>query len=482
MAQDVSAGLSGRFWLPQRPEQAVGGWLDLSGKWPRAELVESLTSPYRETDRVQQADGSWMIVAESADDDVDPETLTVHGIVRGLEGSVTLVDAQNHGRSILLNMLRDEGSERLLASYAILGSHVAGAEELYRRVRFRLRHLDSWAQLRAGLSVELAHDGSRAAMKYEAPAPEAVATVTTPGTLSLKTEFTLPQPTVRDVRFSRSAYLEWESSSNGLTMNQLWARLLDPVRALLALAANDDSPVTSLHVQTDERRWLRVIHPAIEEPESELRPSRDMLMTRPALPLSTLAHWLDEVDHLSPVPQIVAASIDSDAVLESQLIELAAAAEGLHRRLLPNARTMSDAEAKQARRLARDAVSADAREDVVTRLSHLGEPTFRQRLSVLADLAGELAPACTGDVAAWSKEVALARDGFAHLLTDRETQVNEHLILHASLRWLLTVLLLRQAGASIEDITERLRQHQDYLFFRRRAPRWLPAVYEATIA
>lgn len=35
--------LQGRFWLPGRHDQAVGGWLDLCGRWPHVELADPRT-------------------------------------------------------------------------------------------------------------------------------------------------------------------------------------------------------------------------------------------------------------------------------------------------------------------------------------------------------------------------------------------------------------------------------------------------------
>jgi hypothetical protein len=480
MADGESTRWSGRFWRPEQPEHSVGGWLDTTEGWPKADLAEALTPPYRETGRIQQSDGSWMVTAEPADDDVEPETFTVHGFVRGTEGKVTLVDAENHGRNMVLNVLQDRGSERLISRYAVIGEHIAGPEILYRRSRFRLRHLDAWAQLRDGLSVEFAENGSHAAMRYTSSGPQSASTTTTPGTLTLDATLVLPQPSVVEVRFERRAFLVWESAGPGLTIDQLSARLLDPIRSLLTLAADDDCPVTSLHVQQDGGRWLRVVHPGLGAPADELRAGRDMLVTAPDLSLSSVVIWLDKVDQLSPVPQLVAGHVvrEGGQVLEGQLLELAAAAEGLHRRLDPNAHVMTGDQAKRARSACLAVVDGEVRRSVSDRLGQFGEPTFRQRMAALGEHVREAIPDITGDTARWTKAVAEARNGFAHLLNaKRETEIEEYLVLRDSLRWLLTALLLLQAGASPETIAGRLQCQQDYQRFRRRASTRLPAIY-----
>lgn len=421
-----------------------------------------------------------MITADSADDDVQPATFTVHGFLRGTEGRVTLVDAENTGRNMTLNVLADRGSERLIARYAVLGDHLDGPHARFKRVQFRLKHLDAWAQLREGLSVRFAEHGSHAQMNYAGAEPQTAATITTPGSLTLDATFRLPPPSVVEVRFIQRAFLMWESSADGLSVDQLWARVLDPVRSLLTIASGDDCPVTTMHVQVEGGRWLRVLHPGIDNSPDELRSGRDMVLTAPALSLSDVATWLDQVDRLSPVPQLVAGHVarERDQVVESQVLELAAAAEGLHRRLEPDERVMTDEQARQIRSACLAAVPPDSRQMVANRLGQLADPTFRQRLALLADRLGNAAADITGVTSLWTRYVAEARNGFAHMLDPRrETDVEHSIVLRDSLRWMLTIVLLAQAGVSMETIMRRVSGRQDYQFFLRRASAWLPGVY-----
>lgn len=472
---------SGRFWLAETPDREVGGWLDVSDRWPALDLSEALTSPYRQTSATELPDGSWMVAAESADDDVQALSFTVHGFVRGAAQRVTLVDTQSVGRNMALNVLDDWGSQRLTARYAFMGGHVDGAEVRFRRVRFRLRHLDAWAQLREGMTIQFAQDGSHAAMSYDDVPSQSAPTATTSGLLTLDTTLQLAEPTVVEVRFTRHTYLEWECGGEGQTMDELWSRILDPLRTLLTLASGADCPVTSVRVQQDDGPWLRVAHPGIGAPSDRLRQGRDMVLTAPDLELAHLAAWLDHVDQLSPVPQLVAAQVEdrADQVVESQVLELAAAAEGLHRRMHRDARVLTDERAKQVRRACLAAVGdPEERRAVSDRLRHLDEPTFRARLEALAADARGALPDVTGVTSAWTRMVADARNGFAHLLQQRrETEVEQNLVLRDSLRWLLTVVLFERTGVEAEVLGARLASRQDYIHFMWEAQVWLPEIY-----
>jgi len=87
-----SGRFSGRFWLPAQPAEHVGGWLDLSARWPVLELAEPLTSALREGSRTTFPDGSVRTRWQPVDDDVQPEGLTIHGVLRrGPARAVTLV-------------------------------------------------------------------------------------------------------------------------------------------------------------------------------------------------------------------------------------------------------------------------------------------------------------------------------------------------------------------------------------------------------
>lgn len=479
-------GSSGRFWLTGAPGQAVGGWLDLSGNRPVVELAEPLTPSMREVSRTQQPDGSYVVASEPADDDVQPDTVTVHGMLRdGRARGVTLVDAFNVGRNeVWGGVVADPGMERLQASYALIGGRVGDRNVRFRSARLQLQHLDVWAQL-PGIRTEVVPDGSRAAVILERPDEDMTVLSNPAGRLVLGTVLTTSNPTVRGAGLTRTAELRWESSGEGLTVDELWARLVDPLRVLVTLAVDADSPAISLEV-FGEDRWLQVVHPGLGVANAELLPAHEVLLSREHLNLDALGRWLSRAPALSPIPRLVAGVAVSPAhrTVENQLLELAAAAEGLHRRLYPDQRTMTKEQARKTRREAVDAVSEEVQPLIKEVLRHLGETTYRERLRVLGVSGREAAPGVIGDLKEWTDRIVSARNGFAHQLVHAkgaEVELEENLVLLRSLRWLLTSLMLLEAGTDPEALAARLVQHESFLHFRRQARRWLPAVYpEAT--
>lgn len=148
MRSESGGRFSGRFWLPLQGTEHVGGWLDLSGPWPILELAEPLTEALCEVSRTTSPDGSVSIESHLADDDLQPEGLTVHGTLRGATSRrVTLVGAITVGREQAGGAVPDPGEQRLRAEYVLLGGHQTGADALFTEARLRLRHLDAWAQL-----------------------------------------------------------------------------------------------------------------------------------------------------------------------------------------------------------------------------------------------------------------------------------------------------------------------------------------------
>jgi hypothetical protein len=112
--------------------------------------------------------------------------------------------------------------------------------------------------------------------------------------------------------------------------------------------------------------------------------------------------WLDAAPRLRPIPSLVAeVATHPGRTLANQLLEIAIAAEGLHRRLRPNERVMSLGQAANARRLGRDAVAAKVRQRVNDALLHLEEPTYAERLRFLTDLVRDAVPGATGETENW---------------------------------------------------------------------------------
>lgn len=488
MVDAGSTRTSGRFWLAEDTEHVVEGWLDTSQRWPELELAQALTAYM--TTRPGADESTDIVVTEPAADQALP--VTVHGVLRG-SGKVTLVGATTSGRQGFLGeSIGRAGLEQMRGDYAVLGAHMPDAATRFREVEVELRHLDDWAQLRS-ITVSEYKDGSRVEIIAEAVAEEAVEVADPPGRLVLDAHDVVTSPTVRGAVLRRTAVLRWEGSGQGLSVPEVWASVVGPVRVLLTLAVDADSPAVALRVREDAGSpWLDVVHPALGEAAAgQERPAlgHEVLLTRKELDLSALGRWLGRTGALTPLPSLVAgAAIDSSGrTVENRLLELATAAEGLHARLHPEQQRMTKSHAKAARKAATKAIPQDLPKDVRTAvreaLGRLDEPTFAERLRTLAEWVEPAAPGITGDTEKWVQHVKQARNSFAHQSTTgptSRTDVLEHHVLAISMRWFLTVALLLEAGTDPADLAGRLGQHTSYGHFTGMARDRLPAVYATT--
>jgi ApeA-like protein len=265
MADTLRSRSSGRFWLDD-PDRTVGGWIDLSRRWPVVDLAEPLTPSRREVARIERTDGSSEVHLEPADDPVEPDRVTVRGLLRStVQGArrLTLVNAFNTGRGeVWGGVVPDPGSEQLTADYALLGDHTLDASSRFNRARVRLRNLDVWAQL-PGIAMELNRDEGRVTVTYERPDEETVDLAGPPGgRLVLGSVLTVRMLTVRGGGPLRTTELRWETDGDGLTVDELWAQLIDPLRVLFSLTSGALDPVVELQVAELEGSWLKVLHPA----------------------------------------------------------------------------------------------------------------------------------------------------------------------------------------------------------------------------
>jgi hypothetical protein len=196
---------------------------------------------------------------------------------------------------------------------------------------------------------------------------------------------------------------------------------------------------------------------------------------------------------LYPIPPVIEKSTGTRHwEFETELLALAAAAEGLHRRCYPQPPSDYDPEAvrKAARKAARDAVSLEFSDQVGDRvyqcLNHFEDPTYRKRLTDLIQDTKEVVPGITGTTDDWIERVASVRNGYAHLLTDEpvttigmvQRQSKELIVLHESIRWLLVARLMLYISVESDHISEGLQGCALYRNFFQRAPGWLPDVHQ----
>lgn len=470
--REGAAELPGRFWLADAPEAVVPGRLGLGAGGPRVHLDGQLTPFLRE---VTSPDGLVHLELARAG---AARPVCVHGDVAA--GPVSLVDA--------LGVHWGPDGQRMQASYAMLGGHVAGREQRYTDVRVRLRYLDEWAAL-PGFARQ-APGPDRAAGTFERPDLPAVE-LASGARLGLEQvlESSL-SPGFDGGRVSRTVWLD-VLELPPLTWEQLGRGVLTPLATLLTLAVDADCPLVEVEARAaPDGPWLSVRSAWLRPPADRPRPLSRMLAPRHVLGLKQVARWLDRVEDLGPLPPVVAAAAAAPPrTVESGVLELATAAEGLARRLWRDWDRLTPEQAGRARADALDAVAGQGGEveaAVKGALEHVHEPSYPLRLLRLVEHAGDAVPGVVGRrteagrPSRWKSAAVEARNDFAHRLDKGwldEGRVGGYVAVYESLRWLLTGVLLLEAGLSAEVLAGRFTQHEHYQLFLEQAPGWLPRVY-----
>lgn len=476
---------SGRFWLPDTPEQTVGGWLDLSGPRPLLRLADPIMPSMRQVARSVSVDGTPYSIMEPVKELQASDGVVIHGMLRSPSRRITLVGVSNAGVArVVGGVVPDEGEQLYRAEYMLVGPQQSGADTSFAIARLRVRHLDSWANL-PGIAMELAKDWSHITARSERHEEESVR-VGGSAELTLDAVVTLNEPTIHGAGFRRSVELRLTEPS-GRTLDEWWRRFVTPVAELLTIAVGVSCvPVELKLYREGDKEWVDVVHPLLRESSDAPLHPWQVFLTRERLTLAHIAEWLNICATLSPIPALVTEAVhEPGRPLPNQLLEMASAAEGLHRRLKPKERAIARSAKDRARRTARDAVEEDLRDRVNEALMHLDELTYAERLRYLTDLTLETVPGAVGTTtrSVWEARIKDVRNGFAHQAPqahaeDDEDVWRERVILLRTLYWVLTAALLLQTGLKSSELRARVESFEPYRDLLRRARSWIPQIYD----
>jgi hypothetical protein len=476
----------GQFWFANNPDLVVPGRLDLTGERPRVELHGALSSSVREVPSGVPGISQFVNAPP-------PKPQTLYGEVLGIARRVTVIDAyQVHKTGDVLSMWSDGSSgglqqQILEGEYAILGVHAQDADVPFSALRFRLCFQDAWAQL-SGLSMSINPDPNNrsVAMNYGIPEPIVVPLPGGDGHLTLEAASTISPLRVAGAYILTRTYLKVELDE-GVTVRAAWARFVLSASALLTLLHDKACKPTEFEVQdVASGKWYRVHMPGLVSDPSDVRsPKIDepALLTRSELGMERLAAWFDLAHRLAPLPYVVADAVQATGrAVESLLLELAAAAEGIHRRLYPGSRRLTEQETSEALEALKELDLNPAAKEVLRSAmgTYLWDVSFPQRLRQLSEDVSSAMPGVTGKPGKWKSAVCDARNGFAHFLVGKEgdeVKILGYAALHKSLRWLLTGRILLELGVPAELLSQRLAEFRRYNHFLMNAKESLPNIY-----
>lgn len=472
--------LPGTFWLADDPDNKVHGRLYFSEDF-RLELEGSLTSAMEEW---TETDGEGNVVAiGGALKSEEPGPFTVLGNLRGRNPKVSLFECMTVGRSGDFFMSAD-AAQTVRPIYGLRGDHIVDPSGLT-GARVELQHATDWSRA-PGFGMTIMNDGEHT-ITYKDPDPE-TATLDNGAIAQLIFSTRIQRPGPGGGSFMRSVGIEVDGFPP-VSYRDAERRYEVPLSSLVTLCLLRDSPPTRFFVRKGDGEWLEAITSSLattKEGETDLKPW-NLMLTLPDIGMTGVAHWLDQVDTLGPLPPVVAKAAGTNTIqLETTLYDLTPVAEGLHARLFAK---MSGPVAKDTAKKIRQETEKRLKEagfeqaDIKVALDCLGgmtRPSYRERLSQLKQRTGDTVIEVFGkNFDQWSKAVAGCRNDLAHRNLDFITPESSGLYAAVvySLRWFLVTVLLLETGIHHDALREKLLEKQAYQFFIQQAPDMLPDVY-----
>lgn len=416
------------FWQIETPERQVPGQLELSdGARPVLETVGRIFD--ERAYRITVSEHGGVTIAHSGDPDdlvADFQPRNIHGELR--DGRrVSLVEAQ--GGADPNSFMRGQYRQRFRARHVVMDEHVDGAAQGYAGFKFVVRGCGWWQVPDEEAQTD---DGHRLHLRWEEDD--------------------------RSFEFS---------SSSPMTFREFEPRVLSPITTLTSLVTDNPADVGGLHVRlADDGPWRKVY-----EGEEPIGRTSHPLLNTTHLTADRFAKWIDLRKRTYGLDAAAIAVLEGVAI-QTEVLTLAAIAEGLHRRLFDKKKRVPALEpndVKKARRAARqaaldkvreidrcgrppltDADLAEFEEAINDAFSFLNEPKFRSRMTELIEDAQSSIPNILVNFSDWPAAVTKARNTLAHEGTESESE-SEHFLdllvaLGYSIAWVLRTVLLKQAG------------------------------------
>jgi ApeA N-terminal domain 1 len=380
------------FWQIETPERRVPGQLELSdGATPVLETVGRIFDERAYRDAVSQHGGVTISNSGNPDDLVaDFQPRNINGELNDGR-QVSLIEAQ--GGADPNSFVGRHYRQRFRARHAVMDEHVDGAAQRYAGFKFYLTGSSWWRRPDEEAQTD---DGSHLRLTWEED--------------SRSFEFCPASP---------------------LTFREVDSAALSPITTLASLVTNNPADVGDLHVRlADDGQWRKVYAP--EEPIG--RTSHPLLNTM-HLTADRFAKWIDLRKRTRGLDAAAIAELEGVAI-QTEVLALAAVAEGLHRKLFDDKKrvpALEQNDVRQARRAARkvalDSVRdadrsgrpaltgadlAEFKQAINDAFSFLNEPTFRSRMTDLIEDAQSSIPNIAVNFRDWPAAVKHARDTLAH--------------------------------------------------------------------
>ncbi|MFI7543106.1 HEPN domain-containing protein [Actinoplanes sp. NPDC049599] len=251
------------------------------------------------------------------------------------------------------------------------------------------------------------------------------------------------------------------------SLQSLSSLCVDRSDAFISLRVyRSDHPETNINgVPFDSTRRPIELKARMHEPGQQLKAKR-LEAHRVVIPLDdfggikAIATWLDRVPGIAPIVGSVLTMRAQSIYSENRFLNVASAAEGLHRAFAGRGRYMPQATFDKLRRAIREQMVPPEHHEWFTNvMAHANDLDLDRRLNDLVAELGDLAHLLVGeDVMLWIKAVKKARNNLTHLDEDRQHFDGSDLYwLAESLFQVTRLCLLTRAGLSADRLPKIVR-------------------------
>ncbi|TWF80047.1 hypothetical protein FHX44_115984 [Pseudonocardia hierapolitana] len=477
--------LEGYWWLPGREDTKIAGILTYDGTDPSLRLLGAFRN-------------------ESAPDSLPVEPVVSAPLIRGAcDGTaVTLLDCRQVQFRNKLGVT-DGWRQTLHARLMLVGGIWLDEadEEFFDKIVMGIDHLLPWSN-QSGLvrAFEQVNDRSSSVTVSWKPA-EALTAHVGDASIQLRlrgvtNEAAHADRTVESLAERADLAVTVPEPRSAWTLIDQWTK---PLQDLLTLAA--DTPC-GLHditlIRTDPPQQSPPDaeapqgHPVKVEayfaplyrakPDSKAVADHQALFTLKDISFADLLPtWFEMVDRLGPViGMLLGQRYMARSFMENRLITAVAAAEGLHRRLLPDQTYVSHEQFDAMQAALVKAVAPEHRQWLTSRLWN--EPSLKQRLMELVDRLGpEVVHPFIPKANRWARAATEARNVLVHRFdVDPSDDPPTGPVMYALAELtsaMITLSLLQEIGLSTSKLTALANHHQSFQWVREEASKYVPKVF-----
>ncbi|UQX10661.1 HEPN domain-containing protein [Candidatus Mycobacterium methanotrophicum] len=373
--------------------------------------------------------------------------------------------------------------EVLRADWCFVGALFPDDETEFDVVTLDVTGLHAFAKL-PSVRTELPETGMTPMQWVYDPPDAAEGGVSTPGAGKVRFEPLASIPTLGgpDIVLTTGTRLKL-AFDHALPLSTMVSTVAIPIATVLTILNGAECRVRQLNLSVPRGGSADVYGRVVDGSAPRDSAEESLLTLEGAGGADFIGRWLELSQRVSPVPQILAASCAGEfQTVETEALSLCTAAENLHRRLYPDVRRWTAETVDEATAGLKDADIPDEVRQALTQAigQYLYEPSFPIRIETLASRAAEAVPECVGRINRWKRAVTDQRNTLAHGLRSEEENPDlaEMHYITRSLRWVLTVCLLLEAGVPSERLADAVRANSR---FERDARNWRsiwPKVFE----